>query len=174
MTEHPRVCGENHDGGEGFDAGGGTSPRMRGKQMMWCHLAIQLRNIPAYAGKTVPPASEWSRNNGTSPRMRGKHVVRVNIPAHLRNIPAYAGKTVKYPTPACPQTEHPRVCGENCVSHCFALLVGGTSPRMRGKPRDMLLDEIYRRNIPAYAGKTRPMGSSWMRRKEHPRVCGEN
>ena len=50
----------------------------------------------------------------------------------------------------------------------------GTSPRMRGKRHRTPGGRPSRRNIPAYAGKTR----SWMAfcagLPEHPRVCGEN
>ena len=53
FTEHPRVCGENGI----FHLSGrltiGTSPRMRGKPEPYQRAAIIVRNIPAYAGKTV-------------------------------------------------------------------------------------------------------------------------
>ena len=45
---------------------------------------------------------------------------------------------------------------------------------MRGKLREPLLVPPARRNIPAYAGKTRQTGSIVKTQPEHPRVCGEN
>ena len=90
--EHPRVCGENKVF-KGLSLGKkGTSPRMRGKPKRQPQITDRVRNIPAYAGKTLRspatqvihaehprvcgengaallvPAVRW----GTSPRMRGK------------------------------------------------------------------------------------------------------
>ena len=50
--EHPRVCGENEDGNTNVLRSCGTSPRMRGKPLAAAMCNIELRNIPAYAGKT--------------------------------------------------------------------------------------------------------------------------
>ena len=76
------------------------------------------------------------------------------------NIPAYAGKTWSMPCSKFPNTEHPRVCGENDVAKPQVVHDVGTSPRMRGKPWsvDQEDDELW--NIPAYAGKTVPL-SHW-------------
>ena len=92
--EHPRVCGENSLKDKLFAWNEGTSPRMRGKPRP-CHLRLHnIRNIPAYAGKTWrrsfhrwtgaehprvcgenPVAYAMSiSDTGTSPRMRGKLV----------------------------------------------------------------------------------------------------
>ena len=51
-AEHPRVCGENHEGEEIFHVTEGTSPRMRGKLVDFDFTGALVRNIPAYAGKT--------------------------------------------------------------------------------------------------------------------------
>ena len=112
--------------------------------------------------------------NGTSPRMRGKPATLLLSQVDLRNIPAYAGKTPHYWGIGYPTAEHPRVCGENtgtsgCLSNHF-----GTSPRMRGKPRGPAKHYQQRRNIPAYAGKTKSCDSPIVHTQEHPRVCGEN
>ena len=51
--EHPRVCGENHGSIAALEAATGTSPRMRGKPALQRVGKICMRNIPAYAGKTL-------------------------------------------------------------------------------------------------------------------------
>ena len=151
--EHPRVCGENQSLGRGDAACFGTSPRMRGKPAPWPVQTFQMRNIPAYAGKThtheilTKHSMEHPRvcgencysfswgllNPGTSPRMRGKPSAWVYPSCGIRNIPAYAGKTMCETSKMLVFTEHPRVCGENGVlCSCEALPIG-TSPRMRGK-----------------------------------------
>ena len=45
---------------------------------------------------------------------------------------------------------------------------------MRGKPGYGVFDGSDKRNIPAYAGKTRPKVNDCPLWEEHPRVCGEN
>ena len=91
-SEHPRVCGENSSASGRYAATSGTSPRMRGKQLLISTLIPTQRNIPAHAGKTwaeigvgmnFPEHPRACGENiaafhtdekpfGTSPRMRGK------------------------------------------------------------------------------------------------------
>ena len=52
-SEHPRVCGENPNKTIGCKKATGTSPRMRGKLGGAAKCHDELRNIPAYAGKTL-------------------------------------------------------------------------------------------------------------------------
>ena len=58
-SEHPRVCGENLGGLGDLVRGGGTSPRMRGKQVDALVRYGYPRNIPAYAGKTRSVLPSW-------------------------------------------------------------------------------------------------------------------
>ena len=106
---------------------------MRGKLHEDDPLVDLARNIPAYAGKTAthnraPGIPEEHprvcgenhvqncavvRPWGTSPRMRGKQIFSFSLVDDSRNIPAYAGKTLNFHLNLEPDTEHPRVCGEN-------------------------------------------------------------
>ena len=52
VEEHPRVCGENTGVCHSPRLRPGTSPRMRGKQVVKDWARAKTRNIPAYAGKT--------------------------------------------------------------------------------------------------------------------------
>ena len=52
IPEHPRVCGENRGCGGRAVGKLGTSPRMRGKLAEGLRVSYEMRNIPAYAGKT--------------------------------------------------------------------------------------------------------------------------
>ena len=56
----------------------------------------------------------------------------------------------------------------------MALMLSGTSPRMRGKLRPCSPHGPATRNIPAYAGKTLVSSNGIVGSPEHPRVCGEN
>ena len=112
---------------------------MRGKRIYGPRCKPRLRNIPAYAGKTIRLAAchcvRWEHPRvcgenscyllsgiasiGTSPRMRGKREWCNQEAVGERNIPAYAGKTcLRFLITAQPP-EHPRVCGENNDSLFF-------------------------------------------------------
>ena len=192
--EHPRVRGENQQHHWPPLWCNGTSPRARGKHQ---HVKVGLgpiRNIPACAGKTanherfgkkdrehprVRGENGFRRSTalpdgGTSPRARGKptrNFVRVRFE---RNIPACAGKTdCLWGLIGTPQ-EHPRVRGENRQPATAATVSAGTSPRARGKPAGYSPQHGRYRNIPACAGKTPTVPNGGIRRREHPRVRGEN
>ena len=66
---------------------------MRGKLNGAVDSDLKVRNIPAYAGKTMAPFEEQEMEVGTSPRMRGKQECLSEQIRWRRNIPAYAGKT---------------------------------------------------------------------------------
>ena len=174
MSEHPRVCGEN--AAKILMAAGekGTSPRMRGKLHGRPTSPHDVRNIPAYAGKTEAILRPEATRAGTSPRMRGKLDLAKLRHSAGRNIPAYAGKTLLAPDRRVAVTEHPRVCGENRRSKLTRMVGSGTSPRMRGKQMGAKPAPAVQRNIPAYAGKTQTMPCTSPQHPEHPRVCGEN
>ena len=87
--------------------------------------------------------------------MRGKRRIEGYVRVVFRNIPAYAGKTEGATRFTLTDEEHPRVCGENMACSLVLGLIGGTSPRMRGKRGVTGGINVGCRNIPAYAGKTR-------------------
>ena len=90
---HPRACGENGRPGSRRRRAVGSSPRVRGKRMVWPSKTATPRLIPARAGKTpcsvtstwVPGAHPRAcgenpripcpvrAQDGSSPRVRGKH-----------------------------------------------------------------------------------------------------
>ena len=134
VSEHPRVCGENPDSTLSTALPNGTSPRMRGKRPSFTFYNFDVRNIPAYAGKTscTPHPQDEPREH---PRVCGE-----NLPCASKAL--------------TPISEHPRVCGENRRFDCDSELTIGTSPRMRGKRPNVCYTIDVVRNIPAYAGKT--------------------
>ena len=69
---------------------------------------------------------------------------------------------------------HPRACGENLEKPIILNCRGGSSPRVRGKPRCRRRDRSIRGLIPARAGKTARVIVSVMGFGAHPRACGEN
>ena len=69
-------------------------------------------------------------------------------------IPACAGKTVTIGAFFLAIRAHPRVCGENLRILGLDDQLLGSSPRVRGKPDDMVEQLGAVRLIPACAGKT--------------------
>ncbi len=67
--------------------------------------------------------------------------------------PAYAGKSRTLLRCVLLRWDHPRVCGEKCMSRC--------------------LHRLGARITPAYAGKRSAWPSVLRRQRDHPRVCGE-
>ena len=117
---HPRVGGENAEPDGLVDPEAGSSPRGRGKRTVSVWLPYGPRLIPAWAGKTPPPAprgaSAWAHPRvggencldcrvgslvvGSSPRGRGKHTGLAVENPEDGLIPAWAGKTASPPSPA--------------------------------------------------------------------------
>ncbi len=191
---HPRVGGENP--GKPFERtiAAGPSPRGRGKQSPESTPPRSLRAIPAWAGKTFatgpsrPATSGHPRvggenelkakgkhwNAGPSPRGRGKRIPQRCGRPNLRAIPAWAGKTPLRKSCFRRGAGHPRVGGENHVTHSPSSLSSGPSPRGRGKPPRQAPHAPRCRAIPAWAGKTNQHRKRRNPPPGHPRVGGEN
>ena len=92
----------------------------------------------------------------------------------MRLIPARAGKTRLPRHPLTQPRAHPRACGENTAASIASPAIGGSSPRVRGKPGRGGLSGALVRLIPARAGKTTHYVLFTQYRWAHPRACGEN
>ena len=91
--DHPRVCGENALPRALPSPAPGSPPRVRGKQLIYCHSGYNSRITPACAGKTWKQSSNrplvgdhprvcgentpfmqiFACIPGSPPRVRGKH-----------------------------------------------------------------------------------------------------
>ena len=172
----------------------GSSPRGRGKLIPRAGIPGVAGLIPARAGKTtiaslalrgnaahpraggeniqaaVSVVVEW----GSSPRGRGKLSEMQAVGYQWRLIPARAGKTQRQVLCAYAHSAHPRAGGENTERRRGGELLGGSSPRGRGKRLRTTQERRLLRLIPARAGKT---GEALVRLDAagaHPRAGGEN
>ena len=194
ITVHPRVCGEHlpvSSAGAGFI---GSSPRVRGTQILSFSTEYFNRFIPACAGNTpapylVPfPAAVHPRvcgehviivqffklKIGSSPRVRGTRKPKPKRQRQSRFIPACAGNTALSITTSCNLPVHPRVCGEhqNCKRRNNHRI--GSSPRVRGTHTGKIGLVQNVRFIPACAGNTVNLTIMAPNQPVHPRVCGEH
>ena len=194
MKDHPRVCGEHRCSFHNLLALAGSSPRMRGTPLICFLMSANAGIIPAYAGNTSqcaalrallrdhprvcgehlyrPFSGGYSR--GSSPRMRGTRKEVSDEPKGLGIIPAYAGNTMDLIRAMAVLRDHPRVCGEHVRLSSPSSRESGSSPRMRGTPREGAYGKAIDGIIPAYAGNTRFCPSLSKRSRDHPRVCGEH
>ena len=86
--------------------------------------------------------------------MRGKHKAKGLYYLLLGITPADAGKTASSSASVSTAEDHPRGCGENKDENGINCAVGGSPPRMRGKPSGAVTNEHKHRITPADAGKT--------------------
>ena len=105
--------------------------------------------------------------------MRGRVLVRLFVGGSLGIIPAGAGKRPRTTrrTPAC--QDHPRGCGEEGGALTLWDYFGGSSPRVRGRDGNKIVDRVTRRIIPAGAGKRLFAEVGEGLSEDHPRGCGE-
>ena len=69
--------------------------------------------------------------------------------------------------------DHPRVCGEKAGVRVHQDVPQGSPPRVRGKGSIFCHREVGGGITPACAGKSYSMLFAKLRKKDHPRVCGE-
>ncbi len=150
---YPRECGGNAADSRGDIPVWGLSPRVRGKQQAAALVHPRRGPIPASAGETPWTAvsnalaraypRECGGNReihfwvgglaGLSPRVRGKRKVAGKMSINLGPIPASAGETRAGSAPGCAFWAYPRECGGNQMKRLAIGLMGGLSPRVRGK-----------------------------------------
>ncbi len=189
---HPRLRGADNSVLYRFSPCWGSSPLTRGGLEWREDLFAALGLIPAYAGRTGQ-RRVWIADSGAHPRLRGADSakcdgltrIRGSSPltrgglasvslrsGPLRLIPAYAGRTT--PSGAAPANHwaHPRLRGaDRQLGHASAAMTG-SSPLTRGGPGVWCEFVAHLRLIPAYAGRTIPIGVRCGAKWAHPRLRG--
>ena len=173
-SAHPRSRGENGPGDRACLTSSGSSPLTRGKRLADLRDGLNLRLIPAHAGKT---SSRCSRKAciPAHPRSRGEnHRLAAGIEDAGGSSPPHAGKTHDTHVTPPARRAHPRSRGENLLhTWCLDLRLG-SSPLTRGKPPLRPLAHRRIRLIPAHAGKTCSLALLTLVCWAHPRSRGEN
>ena len=134
--DHPRACGEHLASSYRTASEWGSSPRMRGTPSFPAMGHGTSWIIPAHAGNTEiddlvkslfgdhpracgehwPTISAWPSTRGSSPRMRGTLQRKHALADMAGIIPAHAGNTYGEPHHDLAGGDHPRACGEHCMS----------------------------------------------------------
>ena len=190
---HPRVRGEQTEGGCMEYRGYGSSPRARGIGPARPGRRAGCRFIPACAGNSaattstacttpVHPRVRGEQREtydgaelrpGSSPRARGTVAACAPKRAPARFIPACAGNRATSSAVTLRGSVHPRVRGEQKEHALIAARHIGSSPRARGTVATATRAPTSSRFIPACAGNSSQpaRGTAWL--PVHPRVRGE-
>ena len=115
-----------------------------------------------------------SKGMGSSPRLRGTRDRSTGRHSHGGIIPALAGNTDYTLLFIAAFWDHPRACGEHWWLCFHALIILGSSPRLRGTLLAVTKLEWNCGIIPALAGNTISLLYHTYLRMDHPRACGEH
>ena len=141
FEDHPRVCGDYKHHSAPARSSRGSPPRLRGLLLRPDVGKIVIRITPASAGTTQYPPLLYSRSrdhprvcgdyyklcsyalmeNGSPPRLRGLRVVGPGADGLGGITPASAGTTACSLLLCLGIGDHPRVCGDYCISPCGSL-----------------------------------------------------
>ncbi len=131
---YPRVGGGNVTQNRKRADYQGLSPRGRGKPLRLDSCHRQRRVYPRVGGGNPPRLLRTPPSCGLSPRGRGKPRRSVPAVSPPGSIPAWAGETAVRHSRAEAIRVYPRVGGGNPGMPAQISLLGGLSPRGRGKP----------------------------------------
>ena len=105
--------------------------------------------------------------------MRGKVCLQTARQLSHRITPAHAGKSNTGQNRGYSNKDHPRACGEKSAFIMLHTASVGSPPRMRGKERRCVGNDIHQRITPAHAGKSLYDFGTIQPDRDHPRACGE-
>ena len=159
-----------------------------------CYQSCRPRFIPTHVGNTsnstgkrrsatVHPhacgehvyicLSRWCRC-GSSPRMWGTRIHLFIPMVSVRFIPTHVGNTNQPRLISDSVTVHPHACGEHKDRGGVRHFSSGSSPRMWGTLRAILLSLFVRRFIPTHVGNTIVFNDVPLATSVHPHACGEH
>ncbi len=111
---------------------------------------------------------------GSPPRVWGRRNAWYATERIVRITPTCVGKTSCPVRPRGSSGDHPHVCGEDSVMSVTFIVVGGSPPRVWGRPPRLTPVARQRGITPTCVGKTRAMQLLAGGVADHPHVCGED
>ena len=127
-----------------------------------------MRFIPAHGEHTLK-ARLKQPENGSSPAC-GEHFQLFVVFQIKNGSSPHAGNTNLIYLKSKAITVHPRACGEHTQKGAFHWRIFGSSPRMRGTLKSVIILWF----IPAHAGNTDVPEVFLLAIAVHPRACGEH
>ena len=170
---HPHACGEIYAMRRRTLTKHGTSPRLWGDSISISVVDLSVRYIPTLVGRlqylsrfaptsAVHPhaCGEISivallppNRPGTSPRLWGDCSARSDIRIDKRYIPTLVGRFSRVERLHFQTAVHPHACGEILSVESLYSTRYGTSPRLWGDSRALIMDYAGNRYIPTLVGR---------------------
>ena len=172
--DHPRMCGEHHARQEHRRPVGGSSPHVRGTQVLYSKYGGTEVDHPRMCGEHAAVLMLRMVCLGSSPHVRGTPVIARRGSATAGIIPACAGNTDAGLFRRIPDRDHPRMCGEHWPVHVTAIIHPGSSPHVRGTLAGCLTGLPFPGIIPACAGNTLFQACPCDVAGDYPHMCGEH
>ena len=146
------MCGEQSDATPAARCRIGSPPRVRGAECEYLCRVAYIRITPACAGSSAHlragRSRPWdhprvcgeqnvlrfvfARAGGSPPRVRGAASLFITATLGARITPACAGSSGGTAGRTAWLTDHPRVCGEQCLGNQLRGSAWGSPPRVRG------------------------------------------
>ncbi len=189
---YPRACGATARATGQTSRARGLSPRVRGNQLHRSTDHDPSGPIPARAGQpaskrgrctasraypracgaTFDSGTQFLPFTGLSPRVRGNRLHNDHVVLQVGPIPARAGQPGLEGIPGSGKRAYPRACGATAVFTLLNILMVGLSPRVRGNPDFLTMQNLRAGPIPARAGQPYQGGIQGVFDGAYPRACG--
>ena len=186
------MCGGTPTRGGGIGRARGLSPRVRGNLLLQGMNVPRAGTIPACAGephrrdRAHPCLEDYPRvcggtgravrtavyPSGLSPRVRGNRDRGAPSGSGRGTIPACAGEPWTGRSGTWTSRDYPRVCGGTASDLGNVASGKGLSPRVRGNPGHLALEDDAAGTIPACAGEPTALIRRTRKTGDYPRVCG--
>ena len=151
----------------------GITPACAGNSKIKLHWWTFLEDHPRVCGEQSPSGCKLCTFLGSPPRVRGTVATFTTVSTVLRITPACAGNRKGRQHLHSPESDHPRVCGEQVLIPEFILKLIGSPPRVRGTVHNLQTGTFIKGITPACAGNSKQAFLALGLLGDHPRVCGE-
>ena len=149
------------------------TPAHAGNSRAFNHNPASIEDHPRPCGE-----QSWSLpypivHMGSPPPMRGTAFFSSCSMRYARITPAHAGNSTPLRLPVRLLRDHPRPCGEQCLSAGLRKVLPGSPPPMRGTGMSPPMYTMLQRITPAHAGNSELEIRWYKDTEDHPRPCGE-
>ena len=174
VLDHPRMRGEDAGRRTWVYIDEGSPPHARGRPSQGVVSPPVEGITPACAGKTRTGKQLWWENPD-HPRMRGEDATTPTAKHWQSGSPPHArGRQRRCHRHQRPDPDHPRMRGEDLPATGPGTVYDGSPPHARGRPQHVLCVRQHDGITPACAGKTNGQPTPNRRRRDHPRMRGED
>jgi len=171
------ACAGNRRCSSPCTRGAGDHPRVRGEQSgpapMRGHAPVDHPRVRGEQISASQAAGSFAARQGSPPRARGTGHIRREVQGGQGITPACAGNRSRRNRRRARIRDHPRVRGEQSSAVAGSEPNRGSPPRARGTGRRPAPPGRAGRITPACAGNSPAASTPGHRRRDHPRVRGE-